>query len=409
MKSIIIFTMGTRGDVQPYIYLAQTLKENGYAAAIGTHPCWNGLVEEARIQFVPIGPDIDIEYEAAVIRGKTKNPMISMLKTMNFVFKIIEKSSRDIYNACRGRQLVIVSHSRMGAAEAEALNIPTVNVTLQTQMIPEKNKKQTMWNKIVGALINPQMVRPYNKIRRLYQLPPVKTMDEMMSRRLNLIPISRYVTEQNPNWDEQNKVVGYWFRDDGGWQPDKKLEAFLESGEKPVILALGAMSFESSEEKEKLDIFVHAFQKTGMRAVIQGFNKTLADYKLPRTMISAGSVPHSWLFTRGYCVIHHCGFGTSASAMIYGIPSIPVPHVLDQFEFAGRLYELNAGVKPVKAGELSEERIVNALNELKDNYSAVSRSVRTLSEKMQEEDGLNRAAELIQGVLEKEGAGNDEE
>ena len=30
MKKIAMFTMGTRGDVQPYIFLAQELNKNGY-------------------------------------------------------------------------------------------------------------------------------------------------------------------------------------------------------------------------------------------------------------------------------------------------------------------------------------------------------------------------------------------
>lgn len=37
---------------------------------LGCHPCWQNLIEEAGIYFEPIGPDIDIEKEAAIIRGK---------------------------------------------------------------------------------------------------------------------------------------------------------------------------------------------------------------------------------------------------------------------------------------------------------------------------------------------------
>ena len=99
-------------------------------------------------------------------------------------------------------------------------------------------------------------------------------------------------------------------------------------------------------------------------------------------MIRVGSVPHSWLFKQGYCVIHHCGFGTSASSMIYGIPSIPIPHVLDQFAFADRLYKLNVSVEPIKASELSEEKMISAINELKKNYDKLHDCVADLSKKM---------------------------
>ena len=143
MKKIAMFTMGTRGDVQPYIFLSKELKKNGYDVVLGSHPCWKQLIEEAGINFAPIGPDIDIEKEAAKIRGKVQNPVLSMLKTMNFVFRIVQESTHEIYEVCRGRDLIVVSHSQMGATEAEVLGIPTVNVTLQKEMIGEKLKPKT--------------------------------------------------------------------------------------------------------------------------------------------------------------------------------------------------------------------------------------------------------------------------
>lgn len=394
--NIVIFTMGTRGDVQPYIFLAEALNKAGHNTTIGTHPCWEQLVTNVKVAFVPIGPDINIEYEAAVIRGKTKNPMLSMLRTMQFVFRIIEQSSGDIYVNCKQKDLVIVSHSQMGATEAEALNIKTVNITLHTEMIPEVYKPKTPLNRLFGALIDAQMVKPYNKIRKLYHLPRVKKVDQIMSPTLDIIPLSRYVAEQNPYWEKKHQIVGYWFSQDDRFEPDEELLSFLRAGEKPIIVSLGAMAFESSQETEKLDIFVQAFQKTGMRAVIQGFDRTLADYRLPETMMRVGSIPHSWLFRQGYCVIHHCGFGTSAAAMLYGIPSIPVPHVLDQSAFADRLFKLGVSVKPIHASELSVERVTQAIEEMKSNYGELQARVSELSQKMQDEKGLETAVALIE-------------
>ena len=60
MKRIVVFTMGTRGDIQPYIYLAQALIKAGYEVTVGTHPCWGNLVTESGVKFIPIGPDIDL-------------------------------------------------------------------------------------------------------------------------------------------------------------------------------------------------------------------------------------------------------------------------------------------------------------------------------------------------------------
>lgn len=395
MKTII-FTMGTRGDVQPYIFLAQALKEQGHKVTIGTHPCWRALVQESGAAFAAVGEDVNIEYEAAKIRGKAKNPAISMLKTMQFVFRMIEESSGAILENCKGKDLVIVSHSLMGATEAEVLGIQTVNVVLQTQMLPEPKKEKHVKDKIAAAVINPQMVKPYNKIRAKYGLPKLKSMDQVMSGSLTLVPISKYVAEYNPYWDEKTRITGYWYKDSPNAQLPDEVQRFLDQGEKPIVLALGAMSFESTEEQKKLTAFVQAFQKTGHRAIIQGFDKTMRGYPLPDTMLHIGAAPHSRLFPGCHAVIHHCGFGTAAAAMTYGIPSIPVPHVLDQMGFADSLYRLGAGTKPLPAGRLSVESITAAIRELDGNYKKLSDTVRALSSKIAQEHGLETAVRLIE-------------
>lgn len=400
MKKIAMFTMGTRGDVQPYIFLSKELIKNGYDVTLGCHPCWQNLIEEAGIYFEPIGPDIDIEKEAAIIRGKISNPVLSMLKTMNFVFRIIQNSTHEIFEVCKGKDLIIVSHSQMGATEAEVLGIPTVNVTLQKEMIGEKLKSQTFKDKLIGGMIAKQVAKPYNKIRKVYGLKAVKSADEIMSEKLNLIPISKYVLERNPYWEEKNVLTGYWYDEEPEYVPDERLKNFLADGDKPVILALGAMSFEDESEKEKLDMFVNAFKRTGCRAVIQGFQKTMQNYDLPETMIACGSVPHSWLFKQGKFVIHHCGFGTSAATMIYGIPSIPVPHVLDQMGFAMQLSDINVSTKPLKSKDLSEQSIIGAIEEMKYTYDEKKKNAEMISQKIQSENGVANAVRLIETAMQ---------
>ena len=224
----------------------------------------------------------------------------------------------------------------------------------------------------------------------------MKTGDEIRSDKLNLIPVSKFVLEPSPYWESKNMITGYWYEEEKEYVPDERLRRFIESGEAPAVLALGAMSFESGSDKAKLDMFVNAFRKTGTRAVIQGFAKTLADYDLPDTMIACGSVPHSWLFKQGKFVIHHCGFGTSASSLIYGIPSIPIPHVLDQLSFAMQLEKLDVATKHIDAKDLSEAALVAAIEEMNRTYSARKQNALSISGKIKTEDGIGEAVRLIE-------------
>ena len=349
MKKIAMFTIGTRGDVQPYIILSRALMNSGFDVILGSHPCWRSLIESYGVHFEPVGPDIDIEAEAAAIRGKSSNAAFSMIRCMNFIMK----------------------------------------------MIPEKNKPVSFKDRLIGKMIGKQIDKPFNKIRKQYGLGPMKNGDELRSDKLNLIPISKYVVERSPYWEDKNILTGYWYDEEPEYIPDGKLAEFIKEGEKPVILALGAMSFEDKADKAKLDMFVNAFQKTGCRAVIQGFQKTLQDYDLPDTMIACGSVPHSWLFRQGSFVIHHCGFGTTAASMIYGIPSIPVPHVLDQLGFAMQLEKCGVATTHIDAKDLSEERLVKAIEEMKKDYRLRKHNAEEISEKIRTEGGINEAVRQI--------------
>ena len=124
-----------------------------------------------------------------------------------------------------------------------------------------------------------------------------------------------------------------------------------------------------------------------------------ANFKKTDTMIACKSVPHSWLFRQGKFVIHHCGFGTSAASMIYAIPSIPVPHVLDQLGFAMQLNSVNVATKPLKAKDLSEETIIKAINEMNETYDEKKKQAEIISEKIRSEGGVAGAVELINRIF----------
>ena len=115
--------------------------------------------------------------------------------------------------------------------------------------------------------------------------------------------------------------------------------------------------------------------------------------------MACGSVPHSWLFRQGKFVIHHCGFGTSAATLVYGIPSVPVPHVLDQLGFAMQLNNVNVATKPLKAKDLSEETIIAKIKEMHDSYDEMKKNAEMISERIKTEGGVGEAVRLINELI----------
>ena len=159
------------------------------------------------------------------------------------------------------------------------------------------------------------------------------------------------------------------------------------------------MSFEDKAEIHKLDTFIRAFEKTGNRAIVQGFQKSLKEYKLPNSMIAVGSVPHSYLFDKCNMVIHHCGFGTSAATLIYGVPSIPVPHVLDQKGQADMLKKLGVATDEIDGHNVTEEKIISCIKDMELHYEERYQKVKQLPEKIKKERGLEAAVRYIGEII----------
>mgnify|MGYP005840529169 CR=1 FL=1 len=399
---IIIPTLGSRGDVQPYIALALGLQRAGHEVTLATHPIMRSLVTSYGVPFAPMGPDIDIGREAAAIRGNSRNWLLGFLRTMRFSFRILEQSHADLLALCQGADLIVVSHTAAGKMEADKLGLPTVSVTLMPQAIPARDpaapilKRAIM--KMAGVGMGLMMTRPLDEIRRKVGLPPMGPAG-ITSERLNLVPVSPLVAPPNPLWEPRHRVVGYWFAEEpAGWVPPASLQSFLESGDPPVVVSLGAMSLGGADAHASAQLVVDAIQQAGVRAVIQGWDEALAGAPLPTTIRHAGPVPHGWLLACSSAMVHHGGFGTTAASLRAGIPSIVVPHILDQFIWGQRIYELGAGPQPIPRPRLTAARLAEALVQVREDATLRARA-QELGSLIRAERGVENAVALIEGMF----------
>ena len=98
---ILIPTIGSRGDVQPFIALAQGLERAGHTATLASHPIMRALVESYGVTFAPIGPDIDLAQEVAALRLRSRNPAVGLVRGMRFGLGLVEQSHADILALCQ--------------------------------------------------------------------------------------------------------------------------------------------------------------------------------------------------------------------------------------------------------------------------------------------------------------------
>src|SRR5512133_1134494 len=339
---IVVNALGSRGDVQPYINLCQGLQAAGHAVTLATNPTLIPLAQAHQIPCAPIGPAVDMGEVGAQLMAQSFNNMwIGMIRVMQVGAKLVEDSYPDMLKLLPGADLLITTDSSGGIAEAEHLGLPWVSATLQPGRIPTTDPHPGLVARTLWPLLSGLFVLPTNRFRKRVGAPLVKDLSDMMSKRLVLLPVSRHVAPPDPRWPAAIRQTGYWFaRPVSGWAPPQDLLDFLKRGEKPIAVSLGVMSKSGQQARQGAQIVLAAIQSAGVRAIIQGWDEALQDLALPETIYHAGSLPHGWLFEQVSAVIHHGGFGTTAAVLRAGVPGIVIPHVIDQFYWGQRVYEL---------------------------------------------------------------------
>lgn len=397
---IVIPTIGSRGDVQPFIALAQGLIQAGHSVTLASHPVMRTLVESHGVPFAPIGPDIDLARKVAAIRHSARNAATGLVQGMRFGFDMLERSHDDILAQCRQADLVVVPTAvAAGKNEAELLNLPYLSVSLMPWVIPWTDPDRPLTKRIVyGAidgLVHLITTRPLNRIRKRQGLAPVGK-EGFTSTRLNLVPVSPAIYAPNPLWEPHHRVVGYWFANaPDEWKPPAGLLSFLESGDPPVLISLGAMSLGDDDALESATLFVDAIRQADVRAVIQGWEAGIKQLPLPRTIYAAGSLPHSWLLPRCAGVVHHGGYGTTAASFRAGVPALVIPHIADQFYWGQKVYELGVGPQPIRRTELDTAGLAASLDELVRNEKLCAAAC-ALGEQIHSENGIENAVRLIE-------------
>jgi sterol 3beta-glucosyltransferase len=416
---IAIIALGTRGDVQPYIALGKGLKSAGHVVRLVTHQNFETLVVAHELEFWPARGNVQDVAESQEMRD--------LLEKGNFI-AITQQTARlaehaaiewaeDGLKACQGMDLLVagIGGIFLGIALAEKLGIPFLQAFL-VPFVPTKDfpaslipqslpglggslnslthhlTRQMMWQGFRSA--------DYRSRREVLGLPAAPFWGPYNSKRTKGMPIlhgfSPSVIAAPTDWENNVHVTGFWFLDSSDdWSPPSDLMSFLGAGPAPIYIGFGSMSTRKPEETA--DLVIKALKETNQRALLFSGWGGLQKSDLPDSVFMIDSIPHSWLFPRVAAVVHHGGAGTTAAGMRAGVPSIVIPFFGDQPFWGKRAAELGIGPSPIPRKELTAERLVDAIQQTINNKSMRQRAA-DLGSRIQSEDGVNRAVEVIQKI-----------
>jgi sterol 3beta-glucosyltransferase len=413
---ITILTLGSRGDVQPYVALALGLQRAGHAVSLATGPSFEPMIRERGIEYRPITADIQALAESpegkAMLSGGG-NPLRAYRALEEVVMPMLRRSLDDAWAASQDAAAIVYHPKALaGYHIAEKLGIPEFLTGLAplftpTRAFPSPILPFATLGGAINRLSYPLALRltaasvrgMVNRWRReVLGLPARSLLAGETERYGQPVPVlygfSRHVVPPPADWPEHAHVTGYWFLDAGEWQPPADLAAFLAAGTPPVYVGFGSMSTAKAERQTR--IVVDALTRARQRGIIATGWGGLSATSVPKDIHVIRAAPHDWLFARVSAVVHHGGAGTTASGLRAGKPTVICPLFGDQPFWGRRVQALGAGPAPVPLSRINASNLAEAIHQAATSTAMRGRA-EAIGAQIRAENGVARAVEVFQG------------
>ncbi|KAG9230525.1 hypothetical protein BJ875DRAFT_384927 [Amylocarpus encephaloides] len=441
--NIAIFIVGSRGDVQPFIPIAQLLSQPPYnhRVRICTHPVFKPFVEENELEFFSIGGD-----PATLMAYMVKNPGL-MPGIESFKAGDIGKRRADISEILHGCwRGCIESGDGMGGqakpglsaedtdnlfvAEAIIANPPSyahihcaekLGIPLHmmftmpwspTQSFPhplasidrhdtDANFANYISYTMMELLAWQGLGDVINRFRiRTLRLDPISPLwGHLLLSRMK-VPFtyawSSTLIHKPQDWQSHINITGFSFlKQASSYQPDDDLIEFLKAGPPPVYIGFGSIVVD--DPNHLTNLIFGAVKRAGVRALVSKGWGGLGGEKPPEGIFLLGNVPHDWLFQHVSAVVHHGGAGTTAIGISMGKPTVVVPFFGDQPFWGMMISKAGAGPEPIAFKKMTEESLGNSI--MTALTLEIQEGVRKMSEKIVTEQGDVEAAKSFQQAV----------
>lgn len=413
---VCFLTLGSRGDVQPYVALAKCLIKHGHQATICTGESFEEFIEINGIHFKRAALDLmslaNTADGKAVLESPLKHPELAMRLFREVVRPAYRKTMDDFYDAAKGSDILVYHPKAFGAVDiAVSLEIPCVSMPPIpiTYPITEFPNIAVSFAANFGKAIN----RMTYMINQKAESSQIKEINDFRKKTLNLpkrkagsynlnrsgeeiptvYPVSPLLFPEVESWNGHVVLPGFFFLHSES-SLDSELEAFLCVGKKPIAVTFSSMPLENP------DIFIRkleaALVATNNRAVVLSGNSGIVQPNNERIYITK-QAPHDLLFAASKGAIHHGGVGTMAAALCAGIPQLIIPFSVDQPFWANRLYKLGYAIKPLREKTLTVDDLSSALIEM-DN-SRIQYMAKKIGEKISLENGVENAVVYLERLI----------
>jgi UDP:flavonoid glycosyltransferase YjiC (YdhE family) len=354
-RKIVLAPIGSRGDVQPMLALALGLRARGHDVRFGAPANFELWIRAHGLPFTALAPDMEADLRRHGDRVQSARHQMRILRR-----EIVPQQFAALLDLGAGADLIVgAGLQAAGPSVAEALGVPYAFVAYAPVVLASAHHPPPMvrfqrlpravnracWRGF-DALLSLVLAGPISRGRRALGLPPVRNVAAYLTASPIIVAAETALTGVAPDLPAEAHLVPALRLPDEGDLPDE-VRTFLAAGAPPVLLGFGSMV--THRMRAVIELFARAAERAGVRLLIQpGWTGVSArEVRIGPHCTLIGAVPHHALLPHVRAVVHHGGAGTTTSVARAGRPQLIVPHLLDQFYWAGRVRALGLGPPPL--------------------------------------------------------------
>ena len=409
----LLLTVGSQGDVQPFVALGARLRAAGHEAVLAAPAAYRGLAVAHDVPFVPL--DLDLGQLGAALAGRQGlRHLVAFCRALGRQAAAVLPGVTAAATAANAGGADLVVHHPvlpLGQHLAEHLGVPAAVALPLPAWVPTTQFGSVAWPVPVPRWLS----RPSYRAARLLTAAWCRRDIDRWRRDVLALPqrpgrhdplrsaggapvtvlhaISAHVVPPPADWPATAHVTGYWTLPAApGWSPPARIRAFLEAGEPVIYLGFGSMPGPDPR------LLAAALSQTGVRAVVASPSPELRRLLPSGRFLVIRQAPHDWLFPRVQAIVHHGGAGTTGAAAAAGRPQVIWPFGIDQRFWARRMTGLGVAppARPVRA--LTGRTLAAALDRALGD-PALSARAHALGALVRAEDGCGAAVARLEQII----------
>lgn len=398
MTKILLTTLGSYGDLNPYLGMGRVLKKNGYEVVLCTHANYREPVEKLGLKFVELKPSLEELGPEDEWSNHVNHPRTGIEFILKKILSPYIKHNYEIILKESEGCSLIISHllTIITPLVAEKKQIPYLSCILQPStflssyeppilgplpFLPKLKFLGPSFFDFLYSIMEKSSNSWFKDLKKFRKEIGLTTKMENplvknFSSHGTLALFDKDFGEPQKDWPEKTFQVGFpLFDEEKEVELSLETQKFLENGEKPIVFTLGTAIVLT--KNNFFETAYRAVKKSGHRAIfLVGKNaKPIHGYILKDEKIHVSPYePFSKLFSQAKIIVHQCGVGTTAQALFSGKPQILVPFAHDQPDNAKIVIEKGIGIT-INAQKLNENNLFEAIKLIDSNENYAKKSL----------------------------------